>query len=98
MGYYPEVLEEDFIDAAYRLGIAEDIIMDVLDMIDYPSMDIVVNQKLTGDERMEQFVILGFNRCVREYGWDCDEMELSFSESDDYLDVPYDYCDIATTF
>ena len=81
----PRGLEEDFIRAAHRLDIDDDLIDDVLDMVDYPVMDMAVDKHLSGDKRDEQFVILAFNKCVRDYGWPYEEKQLTFVGEREYF-------------
>lgn len=84
------MLYQDFKKQCCTLGIPEDMHDYIIALIDYPTYDMCVHQSFTGDERMQQFVILAYNNLVRDLGLDMEELEMA--------PIPPDRCYLAEDF
>lgn len=76
-------LYQDFKNQCYALDIPEDMHDYVIALIDYPTYDMCVHKSFTGDERMQQFVILAFNNLNRELDLGLEEIPMAPIPPDD---------------
>lgn len=72
-----DLLYQDFKNQCVALGIPEGMHDSVIAMIDYPTYDMCVHKSFSGDERMQQFVILAYNNLNRELGLGLEELEMA---------------------
>lgn len=74
---------QDLKKQCYALDIPEDMHDYIIALIDFPSYDACIHQSFSGDERMQQFVIMAYNNLNRELGLGLEELEMSPIPPDD---------------